>query len=105
MAKFYVVSGRLSSGDMFSSVLFAKTKKDVDQEIKPSLPPNTRVEKFIAIDEVPSGACPLNSSEPVYIALEKGELLTVSFVFQNIKDKYKADLINDLNAVIEKYGF
>jgi hypothetical protein len=105
MSKFYAVSGRLSTGDMFSSVIWARTKREVSQEIKSELPRRVSVEKFIAIDELPEGAAPLNSSKAVAFAWEKQELLTVSFVMQNINKNIRADLINDLNAVIAKYGF
>ena len=105
MAKFYAVTGRLSTGEIFSSVLFARTKRDIPQEIKSSSPSRVSVDKFIAIDELPEGSAPLNSSKAVAVAWEKQELLTVSFVFQNIKENLRKDLINDLNAVIAKYGF
>jgi hypothetical protein len=103
MSKIYAICGRLSSGNIFSSVLRAKSKKEVDQEVNKSLPRGLWVEKYLSVDEIHETIAPLNSSKAVSVAWDKQELLTVSFVFQNIRSRDKQSLVEDLNALIAKY--
>lgn len=105
MAKFYAASGVFSSGDRFSSVTFAKSKKEVKQQLQKALPNGLKILELSTVDELAEGIAPLNSGKAVSISWQEQELLTVSFVFQNIKEKLRADLIKDLDAVIAKYGF
>ncbi len=105
MSKIYAVCGRLCSGDIFSSVLCATSTKDIDQEVNKSLPKGIWIEKYLAIDEIHESLTPLNSSKAVSVAWNKQEILTVSFVFQNIRIRDKQSLIEDLNALITKYHF
>lgn len=104
-AKFYLASGVLSFGNTFCSAAIAKCPKDVKFQLQKELPNGMKIQELFTVEELSENIAPLNSSKPVAITWDNQDLLTVSFVFQNIKDKYKADLINDLNAVIKKYGF
>lgn len=104
MAKFYVASGILSFGNRFCSATIAKSPKDVKSRLQEALPNGMKVEQLFTVDELSENIAPLNSSKAVSVAWERQELLTVSFVFQNIKENVRKNLIDDLNAVIAKYG-
>lgn len=105
MAKIYAVSGKLFSGSYFSSVIFGESQKDAINQLQKSLPPEMLLDQITNVDELHEDFAPINSSKAVSIAWNKQELLTVSFVFKNIKGNIKKDLIEDLNSLIAKYGF
>jgi hypothetical protein len=101
--KFYVASGILSFGNRFCSATIAKSQKDVKSQLQKALPNGMKIQELLSVDELSENIAPLNSAKAVAVAWENQELLTVSFVFQNINPNIRKDLINDLNAVIAKY--
>lgn len=101
MTKFYAVSGQYTDRSYFSSVVLANSPIDAEAKIERESP--KIVKEFLAVDELNEVITPLNSSESVCVAKQGQQVLTVSFVMQNINPSDRNDLISDLDELIRKY--
>lgn len=98
MSKFYAVSGQYTDRSYFSSVVLANSPRDAKTKVQPKI-----VKEFLAVDELNETITPLNSSKAVCVARQEKQVLTVSFVMQNINPSDRSNLITDLDELIRKY--